>query len=438
MSRPLPGSLLLQPLHLGPTTHVWLARLDGVDEAVVIKRVADPDDRPARERLASEAERAAAVVHPDLLRPIAVLVDGPGPAVAYPYLSGGSLRTLLEHRGALVAGELVAILDPVARALTAWAATCDAHGDLKPENILLRDDGSPVVADAATPGHATPAYLDPAVAAGGRCSSRSDVFSLGVIAYEALTGRLPHRGPPAEVVALAAAGAHRDLASWPGVDLAMARVVESALAPEPARRPASPAAFVGALAAVVEPMTIVLPGPTPGAPRNVTRPGTETLEFGPRPPDATATDDPAPRWGWVLGASASAAAVLALAFLGPPEEPSGCTPPTVGPGTVAVDLDADGCDDLARWDGVVLAPADDLAASAGRLRLGGPGVQIRFGDWDGDGATTVAAYEPEVGLVRYLDDLADPTNERTEDAAPGGVAVVVEDGDGDRLEVRRR
>lgn len=451
MSPSLPGSVLLQPLHLGPSSHVWLARLDGVEDAVVIKRAADPDDRRSRDRLVREADRAASVVHRDLLRPLAVLVDGPGRAIAYPYLAGGSVRSLLEHRGALVAGEVVALLDPVARALGAWYSSADAHGDLKPENVLLRDDGSPVVADAAGPGEATPAYLDPAVAAGSYRSPASDVYSLGVIAYEALTGRLPHRGTPEEAVALAAVGAHRDLTTWPGIDPAVAHLVEAALDPEPARRPRDPAALVAALRAVVDPTSVVLPGATPGRPVNVARPGTRTLEFGPRPV-AAAADASGPRWGWVAGVAASAAAAAALSVLGPTDDPPGCPVIEVRSGLVAVDLDADGCDDPARWDGAVLAPAAASATPIPRLRIGGPGVQVRFGDWDGDGATTVAVYEPAAGVVRYLDDLTDPGSERTEDAVKGGEAVVVgaEDGGGDeggddggggvgdRLEVRRR
>lgn len=443
MSRPLPGIILLQPLHLGRSTHVWLARLDGVDDAVAVKRVADPDDVPSRERLRAEADRAAAVAHPDLLRPLTVIDDGPGLAVAYPYLPGGSLRTLLEHRGALTAGEVVAVLQPVAAALAASSSFAEAHGDLKPENVLLRADGSPVVADAAPPGHGTPAYLDPAVAAGAAPSARSDVYALGVIAYEALTGRRPHRGRPAEVVALAGAGAHRSLTSWPGIEPEVARIVEQALAAEPEQRPKDPVAFVTAIAAAVDPSAIVLPGPTPGPPRNVARPGTDTIEFGPRPPVPDEDDVVrSVRWGWVAGVGASAVAVAAISVLGPVEDTATCATPEVGPGTVAVDLDGDGCDDLARWDGSVLTASTNGMSGAAldgpRLRIGGPGAQVRFGDWDGDGGTSIATYEPASGVVRYVDDLNEPTVERTVEAPTDGDAVVVPGADGDLVEVRRR
>src|SRR5699024_4491613 len=74
----------------------------------------------------------------------------------------------------------------------------------------------------------------------GLPSAVGDVWSLGVIAYEALTGRLPHRGEPAEILALASAGARRPLTERPAVPLGVAEIVESALDPDPLGRPPHP------------------------------------------------------------------------------------------------------------------------------------------------------------------------------------------------------
>lgn len=456
MSRPLPGFVLDHLLYQGSEVDVWCAHVVDDERSIVVKRASDPDDPATGRRLRTEAEVAASVDHPGLLVPLRVVDDPPGVAIVYPYLAGGSMRGLLDRRGALTPGEIVALLGPVAAALQARShhGRGAAHGDLKPDNLLLRDDGSPVVADAGSVGWATPDYLDPAASVDHPPSPSRDVFALGVIAYEALTGRRPHRGGPAEVVALAAAGAHRSLDGWPGVPAGVAVVVEAALDPDPAARPATPEAFVAALRAEVEPATVVLPGPAPHPVAPTLRPGQATLELGPRPP----APEPVPGHRpldrrWVAGAVAGGVLVVGASVLGPtaptartgPVAPPGSTVSAGSPGCavvepergiVAVDLDGDGCDDPATWDGEVLASMPGTRVGApSRLRVGGGRLQVRFGDWDGDGATTVAAYDPDRGVVRYLDRLDRPDQERVATARPNGRSRVRRAAGGDRVVV---
>ena len=258
----------------GASAEAWLAWSPDRPEAVVLKRAAAPDGSPrgaGAARLRHEAAVLARVRHPGVVALLDVVDDPPGVALVLEHLAGGSLRDLLAERGTLLAGELVALLEPVAAACTALAALGLVHGDLKPEHVCFTAAGAPVLVDlgaaAMAPGpapaelSASPAYLDPAVAAGAAPGARSEVFALAVVAYEALTGRLPHRGEPALAVAAAAAGSHRPLRSWPAVPPAVADVVERALDPRPERRPADPAAFVAALRAVVAGPEVVQPGP---------------------------------------------------------------------------------------------------------------------------------------------------------------------------------
>lgn len=434
VTRPLRDCVLSHLVYQGAATAVWLGRWVGADEPVAIKVAADPTDPAVADRLRAEAEGAGALDHPGLLAPLAVVEDPPGVAVVYPFLAGGSLRDLLEHRGALTAGELAAVLAPLAEALVARGVP---HGDLKPANVLLRSDGSPVVADPAPPGGATPAYLAPEIEPGSAPTTAGDVYSLGVVAYEAISGRRPHRGEPAEVRALAAAGAHRLLTTWPGVARPVAELIEAALAPDPVDRPSDASVLAAGLVALVEPDELRLPRP---AARSAVDDGADdrTLDFGPGPPEPT-TDRGARGRGPMVLAGAAAIAIAGVALWGPVQQGSGCGPVEVdrGAGFVAVDLDADGCDEPVRWDGEVLAPLD-RSAGGRALRIGGPGVEVRFGDWDGDGATTVAAYEPAVGVVRYLDRLDRPDLERRVPAPRSGRAEVVRDPAGDHVEVRRR
>lgn len=267
----VPGFRLDRLLGRGGTGEVWLAwSADDEPRPVAVKRLR-PNAPAAADVLRAEAAVLAAVDHPHLVRVLDVVPDPPGVALVLPYLGGGSLRGLLDEVGTLSPGELVAVLAPVADALAALHGRGLAHGDLTPGNILLTSEGEPVVADvgvtrllgAAGPGPAagTPAYLDPARATGIADGPAADVFALGVIAYEALTGRLPHRGPPAEAVALAAAGAHRPLASWPSIPLAVAEAVERALRPDPRDRPGGPGELAAELAAAVPAGTVRLPAP---------------------------------------------------------------------------------------------------------------------------------------------------------------------------------
>jgi serine/threonine protein kinase len=306
---------------------VWLARVaagpaaeaasdpDG-EPYVVLKRPSSDGGRAAVAALRGEAMVLRSVRHPHVL-PVLDVLEPPdprtGPTLVLPFLAGGTLRALLDERGVLTPGQVVAVLSPVADAVAALHRAGFAHGDLKPDNLLLDHDGAPVVGDAGTacplgaqlpPDRpATPEYLDPADRS--TAAGTADVYALGVVAYEAVCGRLPHRGEPAEVLAAAAAGDHRDLATWPGIPTAFARVVEAAIHPDPTRRPAGPRALAAALAGALDPTEpIALPGPCT---RQAIRPealrdGHPTLRFGPEPgrpsppPTARGRARSWPRW----------------------------------------------------------------------------------------------------------------------------------------------
>lgn len=471
MPNDLPGHRLDRLLGRGGSGEVWLAWTAGSPPSpVAIKRVRSGAPPDAAVRLRAEAAVLASVDHPNLLRVLDVVADPPGVALVLPYAAGGSLRLLLDQVGSLDPGEVVALLAPVADALAALHRHGLAHGDLTPDNVLLTGAGEPVVADvgvtrllgAAAPGTVggTPAYLDPARVAGRADGAAADLFALAVIAYEALTGRLPHRGPPAEVVALAAAGAHRPLTSWPSIPPGVAEAVERALRPDPAARPAGPVELVAALAAAVPPSTVRRPPPRPvhgPEPLDPAR-GHRTVPVaslaaavggGPRSGGRRRLGRILLAAGVVLGAGGAA---LVLGALGRAEgrgggvapgsssvgagadrtsgrpRPCASPPPPSGGGALRlVDLDGDGCVEAVRWDGTVLW----VSSAAGRAayRLGRPTDQVLLGDWDGDGTRTPALYRPEARAVFLLDRLPGRSGEqvvaaRVQPAPPSGTAVV--------------
>jgi serine/threonine protein kinase len=190
---------------------------------------------------------------------------------------GEDLRRVLQREGRLEPERAIRILSPVCDAIEAAHREGVLHRDLKPENILLPDGGADakvldfgvakVVMDESREGDArssqastvltaagmivgTPAYMAPEQFHGSEPDARTDVFSLGVIAYEMLTGTLPFgSGPLAEVVLAQAHGVPpmTGVALPPGAE----RVIRMTLDADPDRRPASPQAFAHLLSAVV-------------------------------------------------------------------------------------------------------------------------------------------------------------------------------------------
>ncbi len=168
-----------------------------------------------RLRFLREAETAAQLSHPHIV-PIHSVGEGPDGLVYFvmAYVDGESLSAKLQRRGRLPTEEARRIMLETADALGAAHALGIIHRDVKPDNILLEGSrGRVVVTDfgiakalSSTTGAATltatgvaigtPHYMSPEQAAGDReIDGRSDIYSLGVVAYQMLTGELPFRAP---------------------------------------------------------------------------------------------------------------------------------------------------------------------------------------------------------------------------------------------------
>jgi hypothetical protein len=276
---------------------------------------------------------------------------------------------------------------------------------------------------------ARPAYLDPALLTGKAVAPSADVYAFGVVAYEALTGRRPHRGDPAEVMATASAGVHRALATWPGVPAAVADLVDR-------------------LREVVDPEQIRLPGSAvSGGVSPAPDDGDHTVRFGPEWPPSPVPSAPPRRWRRPLAVGLAGVAVMAVGLgarsATPPAPPSAApgdesrSCPTVtlpeGPGTVhSVDTDADGCVDPVRWDGRLLAIA--TVDGEQTYRIGSPGDRLLFGDWNGDGASTPALHRRGANEVLYVDrypgEVGDQVLAERVERVPPGEATVTTGADG--------
>src|SRR6266513_2824233 len=216
--RVLPKSITACRLHARAGMGVvFNARDERLKRRVAVKVL--PPDLAFREeirlRFLREAETAARLSHPHIV-PIHSVVEGPDGLVYFvmAYVDGESLGAKLKRRGRLPPDEARRIMLETADALGAAHAFGIIHRDVKPDNILLEGSrGRVVVTDfgiakalSSTTGSATltatgvaigtPHYMSPEQAAGDReIDGRSDIYSLGVVSYQMLTGELPFQAP---------------------------------------------------------------------------------------------------------------------------------------------------------------------------------------------------------------------------------------------------
>ena len=161
-------------------------------------------DEEFRQRFRREAEAASALVHPRIVRVYGHGEADSTPYIAMEFLDGGTLRELVSRREQLPEGTAVRIAAEVADALAYAHSRRVVHRDIKPHNILLTADEHVKVADfgiarsldstshtraGIVPGSTQ--YISPEQAAGQQAGPASDQYSLGVVLYEMLAGRLP-------------------------------------------------------------------------------------------------------------------------------------------------------------------------------------------------------------------------------------------------------
>jgi serine/threonine protein kinase len=255
---------LMRELGRGGMATVYLAQ-DLKHRREVAIKVLDPELGVAlgNERFLREIELTAGLTHPNILPLYDSGIAANQLYYVMPYIQGPTLREHLARKHRLSLDEALFIAKGVSDALAFAHAKGIVHRDIKPENILLQN-GHPFVADfgiarpASLPASAlitqtgiavgTPAYMSPEQATGGAVDNRTDIYSLGSILFEMLTGEPPFAGPVASMTSRrlteAAPRLHTRTPDLPAnVDAAVAK----ALAREPGDRFATAAEFVAML-----------------------------------------------------------------------------------------------------------------------------------------------------------------------------------------------
>jgi eukaryotic-like serine/threonine-protein kinase len=320
---------IVRSIGRGGMGQVYLARDPRLDRPVALKLLprALSADPAANRRFVEEARAASSLDHPHIATVYEIgETDDERLFIAMAYYEGPTLRQRLAE-GPLAVADGLEIAAQVADGLAAAHARGIVHRDIKPENLVFGPQGAIKILDfgvakvasaamtrtGATLG--TVAYMSPEQTRGGRVDARSDLWSVGVVLYEMLTGQRPFRGDGTEAVIF---GIRNDAPEpvavlRPGVPAALAALVERCLEKEPERRFASAAALRDALRDALRGEGVESAGvatAAPAAPVGRARPRRAGVGAGRRRDGAGATL--APRLTWPRAVAGGIAAFLVL------------------------------------------------------------------------------------------------------------------------------
>jgi predicted Ser/Thr protein kinase len=307
----------------GGMSSVFRARDRLLDRHVALKvlHAQYAGDEEYVERFRHEARAVAQLSHPHIVTVIDRGVDGRRQFIVFEYVDGENLKDLVRRSGRLPVRRAVELAYAVADGLAFAHAQGLVHRDVKPQNVLLDDEGEVKVTDFGIARSlevergvtqtgtvvGTSNYISPEQAGGKGVTPASDVYSLGIVLYELLTGEVPFPGENFVAVALRHINEPPpDLAAQrPDVPPRVVAAVERALAKDPAARFPSMDAFARELRACLA----ELDGDGPH--RTMLRPAAPAGAPGGRRPATPRRR----RWPWTLTLVGALAAAVAVAWL---------------------------------------------------------------------------------------------------------------------------
>jgi serine/threonine-protein kinase len=248
---------VLERLGSGGMATVYLAEDQRLGRKVAVKRLHSDSPDDAARRFEREAKVGASLSHPNLVTVFDTVADEEGVLIVMEYVEGENLAQLMA-RERIPPEQAVSIIRQVAGALDHAHQAGVVHRDVKPPNILISPDGKAKLVDLgiATASErtqitavgtvlGTPSYMAPEQLEGGRITKAVDIYGLGAVAFELLSGAKARKGrTPVEIAHQIAVEPAPDLRdSWSDAPPAAAEVLQSAMARDPDERPRSAEQF---------------------------------------------------------------------------------------------------------------------------------------------------------------------------------------------------
>ena len=249
---------ITQRLAHGGMATVYRAIDTRLDREVALKilRPNMAEDPAVIEKFEAEAKNTAKINHPHVVnvydQGVGTAGDGSVAFLAMEFIEGHTLREVMRAAGQMTVEETWNIAVPIIRGVAAAHQVGLVHRDIKPENVLVSNDGDIKVADfglaRAASNHTgtgmalmgTVSYMSPELVTGEQADERSDVYALGIVIFEMLTGQRPFSGDSAVAIAVQHTNSRVPAPSTliPGINAAVDDIVLHMTEPSPEDRPA--------------------------------------------------------------------------------------------------------------------------------------------------------------------------------------------------------
>ena len=251
---------ILEVIGTGGMAVVYKARCHRLNRLVAIKILKDEysKDEEFRRRFHAESQAVAMLGHPNIVQVYDVSSTGEADYIVMELIDGITLKQYMEKKGVLNWKETLHFGMQIAKALEHAHSRGIVHRDIKPHNVMVLKNGSVKVADFGIAQVMSKSntltkealgsvhYISPEQAKGGRVDNRSDIYSLGVVMYEMMTGRPPYDGesPVAVAIKHINGGAAMPSTLNPNIPGGLEQIIMKAMAHEPANRYATATAML--------------------------------------------------------------------------------------------------------------------------------------------------------------------------------------------------
>ena len=208
---------IIKTIGEGGMANVYLANDTILDRNVAVKVLRGDlaDDEKFVRRFQREAISASSLSHPNIVEMYDVGEDDGNYYIVMEYVDGKTLKSLVKRRGALTLPEVIDIMLQLTSAISCAHDSYIIHRDIKPQNVLILEDGRVKITDfgiaMALNSHeltqtnsimGSVHYLPPEQANGSGSTIKSDIYSLGILMYELITGKIPFKGDNAVEIAI--------------------------------------------------------------------------------------------------------------------------------------------------------------------------------------------------------------------------------------------